>query len=255
MDLPGFYGKVPSLGDFVTRRLPRGFIEPWDQWLMSAIAETKSGLGESWLDVYLTSPIWRFVLPESLCGPRGWAGVVMPSVDRVGRCFPLTLTVQTPQGGNLFTVAGAATAWFQQAEEVVLTCLEEEDFALESFDASVQRLGPLAGQALPAEGAAALDGADGWWLDLEDVDALAGAYPGLLHELALARFGPYSLWWTAGSDRVAPGARICAGMPAPHTYLQMLDAGAQPESALAQGDAGVDPLEALLSEPGPREQP
>ena len=26
----GWYGKLPASGDFVTRRLPPSFIEPWD---------------------------------------------------------------------------------------------------------------------------------------------------------------------------------------------------------------------------------
>jgi type VI secretion system protein ImpM len=26
----GCYGKLPCLGDFVSRRLPRAFIQPWD---------------------------------------------------------------------------------------------------------------------------------------------------------------------------------------------------------------------------------
>ena len=30
-------------------------------------------------------PIWRFVLLPGLIGSNGWAGVLMPSVDRVGR--------------------------------------------------------------------------------------------------------------------------------------------------------------------------
>src|SRR5690606_36950533 len=30
---PGFYGKLPSRGDFVSRRLPADFIGQWDAWL------------------------------------------------------------------------------------------------------------------------------------------------------------------------------------------------------------------------------
>ena len=31
--VPGWYGKLPSLGDFASRRLEADFIEPWDLWL------------------------------------------------------------------------------------------------------------------------------------------------------------------------------------------------------------------------------
>ena len=83
---PGFYGKVPALGDFVTRRLPReGFLDTWDAWLSEGMRQTKASMGEAWLPTYLTSPVWRFAVSSGVCGPVPWAGVLMPSVDRVGK--------------------------------------------------------------------------------------------------------------------------------------------------------------------------
>jgi len=38
MILPGFYGKMPATGDFVTRRLPGDFVRVWDRWLAQHIA-------------------------------------------------------------------------------------------------------------------------------------------------------------------------------------------------------------------------
>jgi len=57
----GFFGKIPSLGDFVTRDLPREFLDAWDDWLQRSVAESKTALGDAWLNTYLNSPIWRFV--------------------------------------------------------------------------------------------------------------------------------------------------------------------------------------------------
>ncbi|TIU04376.1 MAG: type VI secretion system-associated protein TagF, partial [Mesorhizobium sp.] len=37
MILPGFYGKMPATGDFVTRRLPGDFVRAWDRWLAQHI--------------------------------------------------------------------------------------------------------------------------------------------------------------------------------------------------------------------------
>ena len=28
--IPGWYGKIPSLGDFASRRLPQSFVAAWD---------------------------------------------------------------------------------------------------------------------------------------------------------------------------------------------------------------------------------
>ncbi len=85
----GFYGKLPVVGDFVSRRLPNEFIKPWDGWLQSAIAASREELGDEWLNSYLTSPIWRFLLSPGVCGNKAVAGIMMPSVDRVGRYYPL----------------------------------------------------------------------------------------------------------------------------------------------------------------------
>ena len=42
----GYYGKVPTNGDFVLRRLPRSFVDPWDAWLQRAMAISREQLAE-----------------------------------------------------------------------------------------------------------------------------------------------------------------------------------------------------------------
>ena len=56
----GFYGKLPSHGDFLRRRLSDAFVGGWDAWLQDCLAGSREALGDRWLDVYLTSPAWRF---------------------------------------------------------------------------------------------------------------------------------------------------------------------------------------------------
>ena len=48
--IPGWYGKIPSLGDFVSRRLPADFIVLWDNWLQQAIASSQTRLGDNWVE-------------------------------------------------------------------------------------------------------------------------------------------------------------------------------------------------------------
>jgi len=104
---PGFFGKLPWLGDFVTRDLPVSFVTPWDGWLQAGMAATRDGLGEAWVDRFLTAPIWRFLLPAGCAGPA-MAGVLMPSVDRVGRSFPLTIAAEGADRGDAFLDAAEA---------------------------------------------------------------------------------------------------------------------------------------------------
>lgn len=151
-DGAGVFGKLPSHGDFISRRLPRDFIGPWDAWLQAGLAESRLHLSERWLPVYLNSPAWRFALAAGVCGPAAWVGVMIPSVDRVGRYFPLTLALGLPPGLDLRLDPGLelnhgapsiAAPWYDQLEGLALSCLAP-DFSLALFDAA------LAGMTAPA---------------------------------------------------------------------------------------------------------
>jgi type VI secretion system protein ImpM len=116
---PGWYGKIPSLGDFASRRLPSDFIETWDTWLQHSMATSRAALGDRWLDIYLTSPAWRFVCAAGACGPRAVAGLIVPSVDRVGRYFPLTVVVELPAGAALVSLPQEAREFFDNGERIL----------------------------------------------------------------------------------------------------------------------------------------
>jgi type VI secretion system protein ImpM len=90
----GFWGKLPSRGDFTRRGLPREFLAPWDAWLSAMVAEARQHLGEAWETVWDAAPPCRFLLSPGLCGPSQAAGVWLPSRDRVGRMFPLTFAME-----------------------------------------------------------------------------------------------------------------------------------------------------------------
>ena len=89
IEAPGWYGKLAVLGDFASRRLPQHFVEACDAWLARGVEASRAQLGARWLDVYLTGPIWRFAWAPGVVDAQGWFGVMMPSVDKVGRYFPL----------------------------------------------------------------------------------------------------------------------------------------------------------------------
>ena len=109
MDI-GLFGKLPSHGDFLRRRVSDAFVDAWDAWLRECLAESRSALGERWIDVYLTSPAWRFVCERGVCGPAPVVGLMVPSVDRVGRFFPLTLVAELPDDINLIAAATGSSA-------------------------------------------------------------------------------------------------------------------------------------------------
>jgi type VI secretion system protein ImpM len=78
----GFFGKLPTTGDFVWRGLPDAFRKHWDFWLTRYVAPLERA-GH----VFPTGGL-RFRLPS---GGRLAAGVILPSRDSAGRHFPLSL--------------------------------------------------------------------------------------------------------------------------------------------------------------------
>lgn len=134
----GFFGKIPSHGDFISRRLPRQFIEPWDQWLQGGISASRGQLGQEWLNIFLVSPIWQFGLMPGLCGDEAWAGVMMPSVDKVGRYYPLTLASRI-NPAQLPWLFDPSCGWFDALSQLAFTSLDY-DFDLLNFDTSLERL-------------------------------------------------------------------------------------------------------------------
>lgn len=121
----GAFGKMPSLGDFFRLEVPQSFVDPWDRWLQEAILAARAALGARWQDSYFSAPIWRFSLAPGLAGPDAAAGIMMMSVDRVGRQFPLTLVQALPEGTDPLGWHLTAGALFAALEAVALDALED----------------------------------------------------------------------------------------------------------------------------------
>jgi type VI secretion system protein ImpM len=117
----GLYGKLPARGDFVRVGLPGSFVAPWDAWLQQVVTASRDRLGGDWLPAWLEAPVWRFSLAPGLCGPASVLGVLLPSVDRVGRYFPLTLAALAGTDGS-----GDAEPWLDAAEAAGFAALEQD---------------------------------------------------------------------------------------------------------------------------------
>jgi type VI secretion system protein ImpM len=138
---PGLFGKLASHGDFVQRRLPPDFVAAWDTWLQQGIREGRLRLGAAWSERYLHAPLWRFVLAPGVCGQSGMAGVLLPSLDRVGRHFPLTLAAPHDHAAScLLDLATTGMDWFDRLADLAV-CAMWGDLALEELEPALVRLG------------------------------------------------------------------------------------------------------------------
>jgi type VI secretion system protein ImpM len=98
-DLPGWYGKLPGMGDFAHRRLPNRFVSAWDKWLQHGFEHLR-GLHADWQKSYIEGHVWFFMLGPSVIGSKPWVGLLVPSVDAVGRYFPLTIAVELSEASD-----------------------------------------------------------------------------------------------------------------------------------------------------------
>lgn len=121
----GWYGKIPATGDFIGRRFSAAFQETWHGWLDDALQRAGRQLGNQWRDDFLSMPVWRFVLSPGLAAPAGYAGLLLPSVDAVGRCFPLTIaSALSTDGVDPVRTLFAAQRWFEEMEQIALSGIE-----------------------------------------------------------------------------------------------------------------------------------
>jgi type VI secretion system protein ImpM len=240
----GLYGKLPTHGDFLRRRVADDFVAAWDEWLQHCIADSRAALGEAWLETYLTSPVWRFSLAANVCGAAPVAGVLAPSVDRVGRYFPLTLLWSVPSELSALEVAVRFKRGFERAERLVLDTLALERIEFADFDRHVMELASdfeyrtVEGELrLTRESAVSLaQGAGGpRCIPLRAVDALEAPAVQLLG-CQLEVTPATGLWWTDGSAAVAPSWLITHGLPESSKYSAMLD-GAWAKTGWAVGEA------------------
>jgi type VI secretion system protein ImpM len=228
----GLYGKLPSHGDFLRRRTSDAFVEAWDTWLQECLLASRSALGDRWLDVYLTSPAWRFAFEAGVCGREPVVGLLVPSVDRVGRYFPLTLVAELPRQTALVSIATATASFFDGLEQLVVDTLQDDPVDFERFDARVVELGydlePVCKpRALALDAGAgevlAAAGDTGLHVPIASTAQLGDAFEQLLSYRLSSLYRPLTLWWTAGSADVEPSCLIVRGLPSAAAFASLLE--------------------------------
>jgi type VI secretion system protein ImpM len=151
---------------------------------------SRAELGEEWRPAWLEAAVWRFALPSGVCGPEPVIGLWLPSVDRVGRYFPLTFAVIL-RCGDVVELIRDAGRFFRTAEEAGRAALEDD---------------------LPPEALAAR---------LGEVIGVPPLDPGI-DPLPLAAAD--GIWWTEGAPRVPSRVFTRRDLPDGAIFTAMLDA-------------------------------
>jgi type VI secretion system protein ImpM len=187
----GWFGKMPALGDFASRRLPADWIEAWDGWLQRELVRARALLGDDdWLSLYLVAPVRRFWLAPGLLARSAWLGVLMPSVDSVGRYFPFTLATALPPNRDELVDALANDNWLDAADALARRVLDPA-FDVSSLETAVLELPALHGE--------------------RRIEAHAGTR--LAQQLADSCAGLRCAWWCEGAAGVDDFV-VSHGLPA-----------------------------------------
>lgn len=219
----GLFGKLPSQGDFVSRRLPWEFTAAWDEWLQAGISQARTAIGVAWNETYLTAPLWRFQLQPGVIGAGGWIGLWFASVDRVGRQFPLALVEALPADrAGRYALIEQDEAFFA-VEDVALRGLDPR-LGFDAFDQAVGGLSLMTESATVPDAVAqvieldAPSAAAGPCLQFA-VDANAQTVLAAAESAGPAR----SSFFTWGNEQHPPVLYRCDGLVAEHEFRGFID--------------------------------
>ena len=215
--IAGYYGKLPLRGDFIQRNVEAEFIKLWDTWLQNVITNSREILGEQWLNYYLVSPIWRFYLPMQ--NDIAYCGVMLPSVDKVGRYFPYTIMTAVDKSIPAQTYIVNNENWFNEAEQLALHALDESiDF--EHLNSSIDALNQ---NQITINLNIENHKIDNFRIPLSSNMNVNEGFAQLNLVLPQTISNQTIYWWTAGNDHIDGNLFCSNNMPDDNVYTAMLD--------------------------------
>jgi type VI secretion system protein ImpM len=216
------YGKLPSKRDFVAVAVPRRVLDVLEPWLQGGISASRLSLGDAWQSTFLRAPIWRFWLGAEVCGGVTAAGAFMPSVDGVGRYFPLVVLC-CAEGSDSIPPPDLdpQDAWFEKAENLLLSALAD-GATFEGVTDALQNLPPAFAhlRAEPPGGMVRLP--DGTILIPASPASLPGRLDAIRVEDYARAYATRTVWWSVGGEDFPPLALVAQRMPAPSVFTTLL---------------------------------
>jgi type VI secretion system protein ImpM len=216
----GLFGKLQTKRDFIAIATPRQFLSVWEQWTQAALSASRVALNDKWQDAYLIAPIWRFWLGAEITGTTA-AGAIMPSVDGVGRYYPLTVFALADEGYAIPPPElDPQESWYDGVEAFLFSTLSSH-YTFEQMTADLA--------ALPAPNAGRIGENSAAIRSLSPGALLITAGESIAEQFALARtthpdctYRVSTFWWTAGGEGFDCIAVVAHRLPDPYLYAGML---------------------------------
>ncbi len=244
------FGKLPMAGDYLRVGSDHQLLDCLDAWLTRAWFAFASGT-DDWEEAFRVAPLWRFSAPvlgsDSLC-----VGVLSPSLDSVGRLFPVVVCRRVHCDSVLDALANSAD-WLDCVENSILhwlslggTDFEVRDLLSGLGDVSLEdpSTGPVLQFGLAGlQKVAVLHSDSGWVSGIPSRPGTLGSN--------------WSVWQASDQDGRSERLLWVGGLPGPSALNHLLaggplDVAASPGAQrYAAGSYRLDALKEvpLLSEP------
>ncbi|MBR1155205.1 type VI secretion system-associated protein TagF [Bradyrhizobium sp. JYMT SZCCT0428] len=216
----GLFGKLGTKRDYIALATPHDFLRIWEPWVQACMSASRHQLAAEWQSAFLTAPVWRFWLGADICGATV-LGAIMPSVDGVGRYYPLTLLAMADPSYSIPPPdLNIQADWFAAAEGLLLSTLDQAN-SFESISTALDVMPvPI---AEPEVGTTTGTIAIG--KTMLGIVISGGAFQDSLLALRQGNHGASAaatFWWTEGGRDFSPMALCSRGMPDPFRYSIML---------------------------------
>ncbi|MGZ2747552.1 type VI secretion system-associated protein TagF [Burkholderia stagnalis] len=209
---PAWYGKIPGAGDFVSRRLPHTLAGWWERWLQQGMAAMRQRGADEIARYYTVAPVWNFLIPAGAGAACVQPGCVAPSCDRVGRYYPVLVTLPMHAADYWSGLPDAADAFYWQIGSALLDAIRHARAPLD-LEAALAQVRLVPGDAGPDDAPAQA---------LQEPSA-APAWPGLS-----GYFDPHgatSFWWTNRADGSPLRTHAHTGAPDGPLFLRLFGGG------------------------------
>jgi type VI secretion system protein ImpM len=230
----GYFGKLPTRGDFIHQILPQDFTNGFHEWLQFSMSRARDALGDEFLTYYLNCPSWKFIMSPGVCGVQSVAGVTIPSVDKVGRYFNFTLATVLPAESNPISYVISNRAGFKSMELLALDFLESDysnhEVEMKVREASLQ-FNPREEFVDTIE-----TNSDFLRVSIDRPLPFADQASSLLSHLVNEKLSEFSVWWYGQEGQTMSNMVVCQGMPTEEVYLQLLTMESPPASPESEAE-------------------
>jgi len=219
----GFYGKLPFYADFLHLSNHEKLVGEWENWAQQTLHKSQQIQGkEFWLEQYVKSPVWQFMLTPGVVNDSAYIGIMIPSVDSVGRYYPFMFYVQVVSNDLSSLLAADLTSWLAEIQDYILQILELDTYSFEELKSNIIE---ISNKYIDSSNSSSIEEIQ------EDYSTVVFNHSEYHHQQTLTQLQfitmlschNQSIWWCDGSDVMPANSAVITGMPSARIYLAMLN--------------------------------